>query len=111
MSEGTPGRGPDADTRTDAGAGQGATNGRPAPQPVRYGPRNGSPRGANGTGGSNGSSSTGRTVPGGSSPQQYRAPQPPVAPERSNGADLFPGCLRDYLFVTCGFMDPKFQTT
>ena len=39
MSEGTPGRGPDADTRTDAGAGQGGANGRQTPQPVRYGPR------------------------------------------------------------------------
>ena len=61
MSEGTPGRGPDADSRTDAGDGQAPTNGRSAVPPVRYGPRNGGPNG--------------RPAP--SSPQQYRAPQPP----------------------------------
>ncbi|GAB2592954.1 DUF3566 domain-containing protein [Microlunatus antarcticus] len=74
MSEGTPGRGPDADSRTDTD-GQAPTNGRPAVPPVRYGPRNGNPAGANGRGGSNG-----RPQSAPSSPQQYRAPQPPRTP-------------------------------
>ena len=95
MSEGTPGRAPDADTRTDEG--KGATNGRPVPQPVRYGPRNGSPRGgasgANGANGSaNGRGSNGRTVPGPSSSQQYRAPQTPRGPQGgSTGSDASGG--------------------
>ncbi len=81
MSEGTPGRGPDADSRTDTGSGRGATNGRPASQPVRYGPRNGAPRGgANGRGGSNGGGSNGRTVAAPGSGQQYRPPQNGTTP-------------------------------
>ena len=68
VSEGTPGRGPDADSRTDTGDGQASTNGRPSVPPVRYGPRNGQPGGARGGAG-------GRTVTGPSAPQQYRAPQ------------------------------------
>ena len=80
MSEGTPGRGPAADSRTEA-TGE-TTNGRPPAQPVRYGPRNGSQRSS-----TNGSSN-GRTVSGPSTPQQYRAPQPPRAPANggSNGS-------------------------
>ena len=73
VSEGTPGRGPEADSRTDTGDGQAATNGRPAVPPVRYGPRNGQPGGARGGAG-------GRTVTPPSAPQQYRAPQPPRGP-------------------------------
>lgn len=81
VSEGTPGRGPDADSRTDSGDGQASTNGRPAVAPVRYGPRNGSqPSGANGRGGS-----SARTVPGPTSPQQSRAPQPSHTP--ANGSE------------------------
>lgn len=73
VSEGTPGRGPDADSRTDTGDGQASTNGRPAVPPVRYGPRNGQPGGARG-------GAAGRTVTPPSAPQQYRAPQPPRGP-------------------------------
>ena len=83
MSEGTPGHGPDAEPRTDSGDGQASTNGRPVVPPVRYGPRNGSPaNGANGRGGA-----TGRTVPGSSSPQQYRAPQPPRPANGGSGSN------------------------
>ncbi|HEY0238295.1 MAG TPA: DUF3566 domain-containing protein [Friedmanniella sp.] len=82
MSEGTPGRGPDADSRTDTGDGQAPTNGRPAVPPVRYGPRNGSP--------ANGRPSNGRTVPGSSTPQQYRGPQPPRTPSSDAPANSNP---------------------
>ncbi|GAA3566741.1 hypothetical protein GCM10022197_23440 [Microlunatus spumicola] len=81
MSEGTPGHGPDADSRTENGDGQASTNGRPAVPPVRYGPRNGAP--ANG---SNGRGATGRTAAGPSTPQQYRTPQAPRTPPKT-GAD------------------------
>ena len=84
MSEGTPGRGPDADSRTDTGDGKVPTNGRPTPPPVRYGPRNGSPAAP-----ANGRGAPGRTESGPSSPQQYRAPQPPRTPaggDAKNGA-------------------------
>ena len=74
VSEGTPGRGPDADSRTDSGDGQAPTNGRPVVPPVRYGPRNGGPNGANGRG------PAARPTSAPSSPQQYRAPQPPRTP-------------------------------
>ena len=73
VSEGTPGRGPDADSRTDTGDGQASTNGRPAVPPVRYGPRNGQPGGPRGGAGS-------RPAAAPNAPQQYRAPQPPRGP-------------------------------
>ena len=98
VSEGTPGRGPDADSRTDAGDGRAPTNGRPVVPPVRYGPRNANQAkgasqvngstGANASNAANGSNGHGgsndRTVSGPSSPQQYRAPQPPRPP--ANGS-------------------------
>ena len=77
VSEGTPGRGPDAQPRTESGDGQASTDGRPAVPPVRYGPRNGPP-GANGRNGS-----TGRTVSGSSAPQQHRGTP---APRPANGS-------------------------
>ena len=73
MSEGTPGRGPDADSRTGTGDGQASTNGRPAVPPVRYGPRNGQPGGPRGSAGS-------RPVSAPNAPQQYRGPQAPRVP-------------------------------
>ena len=82
MSEGTPGHGPDADSRTGTGDGQAPADGRPAVPPVRYGPRNGSP--ANGT---QSPGSNGRTTSGAGAPQQHRPPQPPRTPATGPGAN------------------------
>ena len=82
VSEGTPGRGPDADSRTDTGDGKAPTNGQPTVPPVRYGPRNASPANGAGRGGSSGRNASGPT-----SPQQYRAPQPPRTPANGSGSN------------------------
>jgi hypothetical protein len=94
VSEGTPGRGPDADSRTEAGDGKAPTNGRPTVPPVRYGPRNGSPSsGPNGRGaagrtesGTNGAGTNGSVSNGsgsnGSRPSSYTRPRPSNVPAR-----------------------------